>query len=154
ANQEQAAASGVALIADVPDLKDRTELYLLDENKLNLELRDTLSMETSEAKVFRLQFTENEDSPPWVRLGGASVRPCFFGRISGAQLATLFTEHKSRLFGLNIRNYIGDNATNKTIRKTALESADDFFFFNNGISALATRITPDAKDKRVLVCED
>ena len=153
ANQEQAAASGVALIADVPDLVDRIELYLLDENKLNLELRDTLSMDQSEPKTFRLQFTENEDSPPWVKIGGTSTRSCFVGRVSGAQLAALFAEHKSRLFGLNIRNYIGDNATNKTIRKTALESADDFFFFNNGISALATRITPDAKDKRVLVCE-
>src|SRR5262249_50848474 len=139
-------------ITDIPDLLDRTELSLLDENKLNLELRDTLSMEQSEAKTFRLQFTENEDSPPWVKLGGSSVRPCFVGRISGAQLATLFTEHKSKLFNLNIRNYIGDN-TNKVIRKTALEDAGDFFFFNNGISALATKITPDPKDERGLLCE-
>jgi hypothetical protein len=153
ANEEHSAAAGAVPIPDIPDLQDRTELYLLDENKLNLELRDTLSMEQSEAKVVRLQFTENEDSPPWVRLGGASVRPCYVGRISGAQLATLFTEHKSRLFGLNIRNYIGDNATNKAIRKTALEDAEEFFFFNNGISALATRVTPDPSDNRSLLCE-
>jgi len=120
---------------------------------LNLELRDTLSMEQSEPQMFRLQFTENEDSPPWVRLGGSSIRPCFVGRISGAQMASLFAEHKSKLFSLNIRNYIGDNGTNKTIRKTALEDADDFFFYNNGISALATRITPDPGDKRCLLCE-
>ena len=65
----------------------------------------------------------------------------------------LFAEHKSKLFGLNIRNYIGDNGTNKTIRKTALEAADDFFFFNNGISALATHIRSDPKDPRILLCE-
>jgi hypothetical protein len=153
ANQEHSAALGAAATADFPDLEDRTELHLLDENKLNLELRDALSVDQPDTKVFRLRFTENEDSPPWVKIGGASTRPCFVGRISGAQLAALFAEHKSRLFGLNIRNYIGDNGTNKTIRKTALESADDFFFFNNGISALATRIMPDPTDKRILVCE-
>jgi len=63
------------------------------------------------------------------------------GRISGAQLAALFSEHKSKLFGLNIRNYIGDNGTNKTIRKTALEAADDFFFFNT-----ASQLWPRTSD--------
>jgi len=118
-----------------------------------LELRDALSVDQPDTRAFRLQFTENGDSPPWIKVGGASTRPCFVGRISGAQLAALFAEHRSRLFGLNIRNYIGDNGTNKTIRKTALENADDFFFFNNGISALATRIAPDPRDKRILICE-
>jgi hypothetical protein len=153
ANQEHSAASGVVPIDDLPDLADRVELHLLDENKLNLELRDALSVDQPDTRAFRLQFTENGDSPPWIKVGGASTRPCFVGRISGAQLAALFAEHRSRLFGLNIRNYIGDNGTNKTIRKTALENADDFFFFNNGISALATRIAPDPRDKRILICE-
>ncbi len=68
-------------------------------------------------------------------------------------MAVLFTQHKSSLFTLNIRNYIGDNGTNKAIRATAINSSTDFFSFNNGISALATRITPDEHDPRVLICE-
>jgi hypothetical protein len=77
ANQVESAASGVMLIPDLPGLLDRTELNLLDENKLNLELRDTLSMDKAEVKVFRLQFTENEDGPPrgsaWRVIGEAML---------------------------------------------------------------------------------
>ena len=105
ANQEQAAEKGVVQVPEVPFLEERVELYLLDENKLNLELRDALAVDDSVAKTFHLVFSENEDSPPWIRLGDSSARPCFVGRVSGAQLAELFTRHKSSLFGLNIRNY-------------------------------------------------
>jgi hypothetical protein len=152
-NQEQEAAQGIPAIRDIPDLQDRVELLLCDENRLNLELRDALTVDNIEGKTFRLQFTENEGAKPWLQLGNPETRPCFVGRISGAQLATLFQQHKSSLFTLNIRNYIGDNGTNKTIRKTAIDDPSDFFSFNNGISALATRITPDESDPRVLVCE-
>jgi AIPR protein len=63
---------------------------------------------------------------------------------------------KSALFNLNIRNYIGDNLTNKTIRKTAIDRPDDFSYFNNGISALATRVELDPEDRtgRTLRCEN
>ena len=108
-------------MSDLPDLLDRTELQLLDESKLNQELRDTLSLNTSDPWIAELMFTENEDSPPWTRLGSDSGRGCYVGRVSGAQLAVLFTQHKSSLFTLNIRNYVGDTATNKAIRKTAID---------------------------------
>ena len=152
-NQEQDCLTGVTEIEGVAGLQDRAELYLCDEARLNLELRDALSLDTSEAKTFRLRFTENEEGDPWLKLGDSESRHCFVGRISGAQLASLFQQHKSSLFTLNIRNYIGDNATNKAIRTTAIIEPYDFFSFNNGISALATRITPDPSDPRVLVCE-
>ncbi|MEN6602543.1 MAG: AIPR family protein [Bryobacteraceae bacterium] len=151
-NQQTSLMVEIEPIPDLPDLPDRTELYLLDENKLNVELRDTLSIDRSEAKTSRLLFTDNKGSRPWIRLG-TEERTCYVGRISGAKLSVLFQENQSRLFSLNIRNYIGDNATNKAIRQTAVDAADDFFFYNNGISALATRITPDQHDERVLLCE-
>jgi hypothetical protein len=155
ANQEEAAKAGVTPLAGLPDLVDRTELYLFDERQLNLELRDALSIDADEAGIFRIQFTANASSPPWVCLASPESRPCYVGRISGGQLAELFTHHKSKLFRYNIRNYIGDNLTNKTIRTTALESPEEFFFYNNGISALASRVYPDEADKtaRTLICE-
>ncbi|MEN6535760.1 MAG: AIPR family protein [Bryobacteraceae bacterium] len=156
ANQEKIAATGITPLTDLPDLAERSELYLLDETKLNIELRDTLSLDSEESREMKLLFTENQGSPPWIRLADdIGERSCYIGRISGAQLAELFNQHKSCLFNLNIRNYIGDNATNKTIRSTAIESPTEFFFFNNGISALATRIEPDSTDKtgRTLLCQ-
>ncbi len=152
-NQEQDAAVGILPIPNLPDLQDRVELTFCDENRLNLELRDALSVDEIEGKNYRLQFADNEEGVPWLKLGDSGTRPCFVGRISGAQLAILFQQHKSSLFTLNIRNYIGDNGTNKTIRKTAIDNSADFFSYNNGISALATRITPDMSDRRVLICE-
>ena len=154
ANQSQTAEWNVTPIPELPDLLDRTELQLLDQTKLNQELRDTLSLDSSEPWTVDLMFTENEDSPPWTRLGADEDRGCYVGRVSGAQLAVLFTRHHSSIFSLNIRNYIGDTATNKAIRKTAVERPDDFFFFNNGISALAESIEPDNVDKRLLRCKN
>ena len=68
---------------------------------------------------------------------------------TGLYLGTvLYTQHKSSLFTLNIRNYIGDTATNKAIKKTAIDDSKEFFFFNNGISALAESIVADEEDPR------
>ncbi|MGD0868740.1 MAG: AIPR family protein [Bryobacteraceae bacterium] len=89
-----------------------------------------------------------------MKLGSAGERSSYVGRVGAAQLAELFTRERSRLFTLNIRNYIGDTATNKTIRKTALEDAENFFFFNNGISALAESVEEDKKDARILHCRN
>ena len=154
ANQANIAEWNVTSMPDLPDLLDRTELQLLDESRLNQELRDTLSLDTSESWIAQLMFTQNEDSPPWTRLGSNNGRACYVGRVSGTQLAGLFMQHKSILFTLNIRNYIGDTATNKAIRKTAVERPDEFFFFNNGISALAESIEPDKADERILRCKN
>jgi hypothetical protein len=52
---------------------------------------------------------------------------------------------------MNIRDYVGDTSTNKGIIKTAVAGPDDFFFFNNGISAVATKIEPDSA-KNELLC--
>ena len=154
ANQAEIAEWNVTSTPEVPDLLDRTELQLLDETKLNLELRETLSLDTSEPWIAELMFTGNDESPPWTRLGSGDSRSCYVGRVSGAQLATLLTRHKLSLFTLNIRNYVGDTATNKAIRKTAAEMPEDFFFFNNGISALAESVEQHTEDRRILRCKN
>jgi hypothetical protein len=141
-------------IDGMPDLADRTEVYLLNENKLNLELRDTLSLDRAEAWEATLLATANQGSEPWMHLGSGDTRSCYVGRVSGAELANLFSKHRSSIFSLNIRNYIGDTATNKAIKKTAIGAPEEFFFFNNGISALAESIAPDTKDPRILRCKN
>jgi hypothetical protein len=89
-----------------------------------------------------------------MHLGSGDTRSCYVGRVSGAELANLFSKHRSSIFSLNIRNYIGDTATNKAIKKTAIGVPEEFFFFNNGISALAESIAPDTKDPRILRCKN
>lgn len=147
ANQEELAKTPVTNPTHFTDILERTELYLLNEIGLNAELRDTLSIDEDSSEPISLRLSPNVEGKTWLKLfDDESGRACFVGKISGSQLAGLFARYRSRLFTLNIRNYLGDNITNKSIRKTALETPEDFFFFNNGISALATRIEADPSD--------
>ena len=156
-NQEALAAKPLSNPTNISDLLDRVEMSLLDENHLNLELRDTLSLDAQTPEPISLRFTPNAEGGAWLRLYDQNTdRSCYLGRVSGAQLSHLFTRYKSRLFSLNIRNYLGDNVTNRGIRATATENPNAFFFFNNGISALATRIEKDPADplEITLNCEN
>jgi len=47
---------------------------------------------------------------------------------------------RDSLFSLNIRNFIGNTTTNKNIIKTARETPDRFFLFNNGISCICKEL--------------
>lgn len=47
---------------------------------------------------------------------------------------------REQLFSLNIRNFIGNTATNRKVIETATRSPESFFLFNNGISCLCTRL--------------
>jgi hypothetical protein len=67
----------------------------------------------------------------------------YVGQVSGSELADIYRTYKYRLFSLNIRDYVGDTATNKGIIETALENPENFLFFNNGVSAVASQIDED-----------
>jgi hypothetical protein len=78
----------------------------------------------------------------------------YLGVLSGPQIHKLYTDHRDKLFNLNIRNYIGDTRTNKEIIKSALNEASNFFFYNNGISAVArtVRAEKDQAGHTILHC--
>jgi hypothetical protein len=142
-----------------PDLPERVSIEWLDEEGLNHEVRETDSQgDLSRTESVHIKFTPNPDSQPaWIRMDDESGRSCYFGRISGTEVAELFNfkNRKLSLFSLNIRTYLGNTETNKNIRTTAEEQPSSFFYFNNGISALATRIRKDEsdKEKRSLICD-
>lgn len=55
------------------------------------------------------------------------------------------------LFGLNIRNYVGNIGFNKGIFNTADNEPERFFYFNNGISCLAKSLDVDSKSGKITV---
>jgi hypothetical protein len=59
--------------------------------------------------------------------------------IKGNALKDLYQQHREALFAWNIRGYLGDRGINTEIKETAKNRPDDFFYFNNGISAVCTR---------------
>jgi len=56
--------------------------------------------------------------------------------IDSEQIARICRQHKIKLFDFNIRNYIGESRKNKKILSTAKNEPDNFYLFNNGISAI------------------
>jgi hypothetical protein len=141
---------GIEPVSGISDLHERTSVELLDEEGLNIRLRDALSAAAGPTDV-AVQFSESEDSHPWIAFADGKERT-YLGRVTGSELAVMFQRYKSRLFGLNIRNYIGDNITNRTIRKTATKEPTKFFFFNNGVTALASGVEVDGSKPRTLRC--
>ncbi len=51
-------------------------------------------------------------------------------------MAQLWSENRGRLFSDNIRDFIGFSEVNEDIRETALKEPENFYFYNNGITAL------------------
>jgi AIPR protein len=150
------AEQGISALPDLQDLPDRATLDLLDEEKLNIALRDALKHQQEFTEPIRLLCSKNGDEKGWLLFEDQeSGRRSYIFRLNGAQIAELYRRYRSRLFTLNIRNYIGDTKTNRSIRKTALSDSDNFFYFNNGICAVASNITPDENDEtgRTFLCD-
>jgi len=53
---------------------------------------------------------------------------------------------KNKLFDFNIRNYLGEVKKNKQILITARDEPENFFLYNNGISAICEKIEINEKD--------
>jgi hypothetical protein len=74
--------------------------------------------------------------------GITAPRKAFYGQISAAALAKLVEDHGKALFERNIRHYLGSVGVNTAIERTVRSRPGDFFYLNNGITAVAETITP------------
>ncbi|MDE5421450.1 AIPR family protein [Ancylomarina sp. DW003] len=68
----------------------------------------------------------------------------FYGIISASNLATLWSENRTRLFSENIRDFVGFSEVNEDIISTIKEEPEHFYYFNNGITALCSSIEKKA----------
>ncbi|MHB8900167.1 MAG: AIPR family protein [Thermoguttaceae bacterium] len=73
-----------------------------------------------------------------------SPRRAVYGQISAASLAQLVQEKGRDLFQRNIRHYLGSVGVNNAIEETVRRRPGDFFYLNNGLTAVAERITSAA----------
>lgn len=74
--------------------------------------------------------------------GVTTPRKAFYGLISAVALAKLVEDHGKALFERNIRHYLGSIGVNTAIEATVRRHPDEFFYLNNGITAVAETITP------------
>ena len=138
-------------VTEDPDLLDRVDIELLDEEILNEKLREAISATEGVQGPTTIRFSASGSGLRWLSYENANNTVSYIGCISSAQLYELFKTHRYKLFSMNIRNYVGDTVTNKGIIHTVVNDPDDFFFFNNGISAIATNISVD-RDGDSLQC--
>lgn len=69
-------------------------------------------------------------------------RKAVYGQVSAATLAQLVETHGKTLFERNIRHYLGSVGVNNAIAETACRRPGEFFYLNNGLTAVADTITP------------
>lgn len=72
--------------------------------------------------------------------GWGQIREPYFavyGQVCAADVANWMRQFGSRLFESNLRQFLGGSVVNEDIVATLVERPNDFWYFNNGITALA-----------------
>lgn len=145
-------SAGQQQVKELPGIEDRVDVIFYDESDLNQRLREADSAGERIAEPVVIRFSGQKAAPPWITYESSDGRISYIGYVKAAEFRNLYAKHRYRLFAQNIRNYVGDTSTNKGIIKTALDEPDNFFFFNNGIAAVASKIEPST-EKGEIRCE-
>ncbi len=92
------------------------------------------------ASSLELSIPDQVEFP--VQSGGYFYRespyPTLIASVKGNTLRDLYNRHKESFLAYNIRGYLGGVGVNKSIRETADQDPETFFYFNNGVSAVCT----------------
>lgn len=140
---------------------------LLDMQAWQNELNESASLTGTELNhelPFQVHLVSSEDITQWLHDQSSatvdlddveleqygkieSPYTAFFGVISGDQIAEWWKLHSSKLFTKNIRNLLGKTEVNESIKETALNNRDKFWYFNNGITVLAGSIISHRRNK-------
>lgn len=142
---------GIAPIPEIPDFEERVDFRYLDHSLLNQELREALSSADFSSRPIVIQMLADSNENPWCHFVQGN-RELYIGEVSGAVLADMLNGHKASLFTMNIRDYVGDTRTNKSIINTAVHDPENFEYFNNGVTAVAGTIDPDPENG-TLTCQ-
>lgn len=156
---ERAAEKDLDDIAGSPlkDISNRSEIRYMSEDEINKEWRDVLAQSIGTNPTVKILISHPApkcDNDYFVIESGSGIRS-YVVLLSAQQIHQLYNRYRDKLFNLNIRNYIGDTRTNKEIIGSAIKEPDNFFFYNNGISAVCTRVVVQAEgDHTFLECTD
>jgi hypothetical protein len=83
----------------------------------------------------------------------------YYGLVSATEVANWWNDHYPKLFMPNIRSFLGETEINQSIVETLLSEPEKFWYFNNGITALCSKIRKkplggNAHDTGVFECSD
>src|SRR5206468_59327 len=95
----------------------------------------------------RMTLPENK----WIEKIGPY--PTLVAIVKGNALRDLYKKHKEALFAQNIRGYLGNRGLNGKIIETAETRPNDFFYFNNGVSAICTGFDLEGEELVATNCQ-
>lgn len=121
---------------DFDDLKDEVndageilEIEVLDQAKLHKSLTESLNNPITADLTIRY----------WGKRQDPSL--AIYGQICASDLAKLWADHKDRLLAKNLRGSLGEKTdVNAEIRDTLANFPEKFWYFNNGITAIASSV--------------
>src|SRR5262249_41387256 len=125
--------------------------------EINKQWRDVISQHTGAMPIVDILVSSVGDGRPALfELKNKKGVRSYLALLSARQIHQLYIRQRDKLFNLNIRNYIGDTRTNKEIIRSAKTDADNFCFYNNGISAVAAevKVLKNQGEQTVLQCSD
>lgn len=127
-----------------PECKDLINDFL---NENNSDSQDVVSFEKFELKrIIRCIKAAKAGSKTDIEVNllqwGEQVDPYYsvYGKVSCADIAQWYIEHGDLLFTENIRNTLPDSDINLQIESSLLKSPKEFWYLNNGITAIADGI--------------
>ena len=65
----------------------------------------------------------------------------YYGRVSIEQVVQWWGEHRNHLFSQNLRLFYQSSSVNEALRRTLGEDPENFWYFNNGITIIADKVT-------------
>jgi len=112
---------------------------------------------------FQVHLISSEDLMQWLQSGSRSQvdlndveierfgylnepHKAFYGVVSGDQIGEWWRLHGTRLFTKNIRNILGKTEVNDEIKKSAIDSPEMFWYYNNGVTVLVKGFFPHKKN--------
>lgn len=115
------------------ELNEEVNVELIDFTRLKEIYTNSLSSEQSIPDVISFDIPEDKF------IIKEEPRKTLLAIVKGSSIINLYKQHRKGIFTWNIRGHLGgDKGINKNIKKTALESPEDFYYYNNGISAVCT----------------
>lgn len=136
-NKQNMGISNVDKCKDLKDISERASFQFYSETELNMDYRDIIN--GVENITVKIEVSKGHNTN-WYKVGDDNQYTSYITSISASQVHQIYTEHRTKLFNLNIRQHLGDNKTNKEIKNTVEEEPEHFFFYNNGLSAVASEI--------------
>jgi hypothetical protein len=112
-----------------------------------LQLERDLDAATTGSPVGTVSFSVQRDKLLQWGLNSDAPRETLIALIKGNELANLYGEYGNKLFASNIRLPLLTKKVNPEIKQTAEESPQEFFYYNNGVSAVCK--TYELEDTRV-----